>query len=97
METPQVGIGATIQHYSDRTATTVIQVDLKLKFVVLQEDIAKRIDNNGMSESQEYEYKTNPDGKIYKASLRKDGSYRLVGSKEKVTFGVRDKYYDFFF
>jgi len=96
---PEIGMGATIQHYSDRSACTIIHVSPSKKTIILQRDNATRIDNNGMSESQEYVYSRNHDGERYQATLRKDGRYRLSGAKtgETVYLNIRDEYYDFSF
>jgi hypothetical protein len=94
---PEVGMGATIQHWSDRTPATIIQVAPNLKQIVLQEDKSVRTDNNGMSEYQEYTFSTDTEGRIFTATLRKDGRYRLTGSKELVSIGTRSKFYDFSF
>lgn len=94
---PEIGMGATIIYYSDREPATVIQVTHNGKRIVLQEDFAKRTDNNGMSESQDYEYSTNPNGTIHIATKRKNGEYRLVGEKTLVHLGARRKYYDYSF
>lgn len=94
---PVVGIGATISFHSDRVATTLIQVTHKGKRLILQRDKATRIDHNGMSEIQEYNYEKDTNGEIYTATLRKDGAYRLVGGTERVSLGVRREYYDFSF
>jgi len=72
---PKVGMGATEYMWTDRHPYSVIQVDKKWKgknfdIVVIQRDDAKRVDNNGMSESQTYEYTPNKDGKkIYLKGL----------------------------
>lgn len=94
---PTIGMGVTIQYYSDREAGTIIQVTQNGRRIVIQEDTATRTDNNGMSESQSYEFAPNPEGTIHIATLRKDGTYRLQGSKERVYLGTRDKYYDYSF
>jgi hypothetical protein len=92
-----IGMGATIQIGSDRIAATVVQVTYGEKRIVLQEDIATRIDQNGMSESQQYIYQTDTNGKLWYASKRKDGRWRISGSSMPVSLGVRDYYYDFSF
>lgn len=92
---PLVGMGATISHWSDRTACTVIEVSGKR--ITLQEDLDTRTDNNGMSESQSYSYAPDPNGRIFHATLRKDGVYRISKSTEIVTLGVRRKYHDYSF
>ncbi len=66
---PTVGMGATIHVGSDSYPATVIQVTRNGKRLVIQEDIAIRIDNNGMSESQEYTYEPNPHGDIHIVTL----------------------------
>ena len=54
---PVVGEGATELLYSDRHAYEVLEVDEKKKTAVLQRYAPKRIDNLGMSDVQDYEYK----------------------------------------
>ena len=54
---PEVGKGATILHYSDRDAYEVLEVNEEKKTCVIQKYNAKRIDGNGMSDAQTYEYK----------------------------------------
>lgn len=93
-ELPTVGMGATIHVGSDSYPGTVIQVTRNGQRVVIQEDTATRIDNNGLSESQEYTYETNLNGEIHIATLRQDGTYRITGSKVPVSLGFRRKYYD---
>ncbi|OFY43999.1 MAG: hypothetical protein A2X18_07675 [Bacteroidetes bacterium GWF2_40_14] len=53
---PKVGEGATILHWTDRSAYEVMEVSKDYKTVVIQKYEPERIDNNGMSESQEYKY-----------------------------------------
>lgn len=94
---PEVGMGATIQHWSDRSPATVIKVSPTGKKIVLQEDKAIRSDKNGMSENQTYFYQTDANGTLYTATLRDDGTYRLKGSKQLVSLGIRRKYHDYSF
>jgi hypothetical protein len=97
---PTVGMGATINFYSDSKAATVIQVSSRGNRIVLQQDKAIRVDNNGVSESQSYNYERDSDGSLYFATRRKDGRYRLVGSAKSgraINLGVRREYYDFSF
>lgn len=94
---PTVGTGATISYHSDRVAATLIQVTHRGKRIVLQRDKATRIDHNGMSELQEYNYERDENGTTFIATLRKDGTYRLVGGTERVSLGNRREYYDFSF
>jgi hypothetical protein len=96
-ELPVIGMGGTLLYHSDRSPITVIQVLHNGKRLVLQEDKATRTDSNGMSESQSYDYEIDPNGAIHYATLRKDGTYRLVGGKTRVSLGNRSKYYDYSF
>lgn len=88
---PIVGMGATISVGSDAYAYTVISVSPTQKTCILQEDIAKRIDTNGQSETQEYEYTCNPNGKEKTARLTK---YGWVSEGHKVTLNLRSAYRD---
>lgn len=71
---PEVGAGATICHWTDRTACTVIAIDRGV--VVVREDHAKRTDSNGMSEVQAYEFSPNPDGRVWHFKRNKRGAWR---------------------
>jgi hypothetical protein len=94
--TPVVGDGATLTFYSDREAGTVVKVCTPRK-VVVQIDKATRTDQNGMSESQDYTYAPDLNGRLYTFTLRKNGGWRESKGSTGVRFGVRDKYYDFNF
>jgi hypothetical protein len=94
---PMVGMGATIGFHSDSVAATLIQITHKGKRIVVQRDKAIRVDHNGMSEIQEYNYERDENGTIYIATLRKDGSYRVAGTKQRVSLDVRREYYDYSF
>lgn len=54
--TPEVGNGATILSWTDRHAYEVMSVSDDYKRVVIQQYLPERIDNLGMSESQDYKY-----------------------------------------
>lgn len=103
---PVVGMGATECLWSDRHAVTIVEVTAK--YIVTQADTTKRVDTNGMSESQEYEYTPNPEA--YKQYWKKDqkGQYRQAhhnekgnlvfnGSSTHLGIGYRDEFYDFSF
>jgi len=94
---PYEGMGATINHWSDRTAATIIQITHNGKRLILQTDKTTRLDNNGMSEDQDYSYERDPEGQIYIATLRKDGRYRVSHTKQLVSLGHRSFYYDYSF
>lgn len=54
---PIVGEGATILHWTDRSAYEVISVSKDFKDVVIQRYAPRRLDSYGMSDDQSYEYK----------------------------------------
>lgn len=94
---PELGMGATIGVGSDSYPATIIYISKNKHTIFLQEDHSKRIDKNGMSESQEYEYIRDATAPIQKATLRKNGKYAVVGSKQSIGIGFRRRYYDFSF
>jgi hypothetical protein len=72
----------------------------------VQEDDAKRIDNNGISESQQYEYTPNPDSPIQYFRNKNDSwesvyfdmdTNRFKKGSGSILIGHREKYYDFSF
>ncbi len=106
--TPEVGMPATILGWTDRHPATVVEVFTKGKssYVVLQQDSYKRIDNNGMSDAQEYEYSRNPQGQKRTFRISATGGLeavhlndngRYVKSDGGAVIGVRERYYDFSF
>jgi len=112
MPAPQVGMGATLLCYTDRhacTVTKVFEVNKKL-YVEVQQDFAVRIDGNGMSECQKYDFKPNPNGSTYtyrwcekkqrwlKVFFNKETNrYNLIQNAFGLSIGNRDEYYDFSF
>ncbi len=96
-KTPKVGDGATVLHWTDRSAATVVKVSASGKTIWVQDDTATRTDKNGMSDGQSYTFARNPDGFIRKATLRKDGRYRVSNGTSGVMVGRRDEYYDYTF
>lgn len=98
---PQVGDGATVLGWTDRHAATIVEVSNNGKTIVIQEDDAKRVDSNGMSESQTYEFTPNPNAPRKTYTRRKNGQYVRQGDPMKgggrILVGRRDHYYDFSF
>ena len=108
---PTVGMGVTMTSYSDRWPGTITEVKKVGKglLITVQSDNAKRIDNRGVSESQEYEYTPNPEGATYLYKQAEPDDYwvamylnpetgRLKKSERGgLIIGYREKYYDFSF
>ena len=95
--TPKVGDGATMLLYTDRHAYTITSVAKSGKSFTMQRDNAKRVDNNGLSESQVYEITPDTNGSFTKVRMTKKG-WRVGGMRgNKVLVGCRDEYYDFSF
>ena len=98
---PIVGMGVTMLCWSDRSAGTIVKVRNNNHEIFVTEDIATRIDENGMSDQQSYKYETNYDAQPIVFTLRKNGKYIRKGSDIKnglaLILGVRDKYYDYSF
>jgi hypothetical protein len=109
---PVLYMAATITGWSDRYPATVVEIIRKgtTTMVTVCEDDAKRIDKNGMSESQEYEFTFNPDGRLWhfkqtapdtpwkQVSFNRD-TKRWILSKcgNGLILGRRNKYFDFSF
>ncbi len=97
---PAVGMGATICHWTDREACTIVSVSASGKQIVVQKDKATRTDNNGMSEMQGYSYAPDPVGAIRTFTLRKNGRWITKGSPMDGTschIGHRRQYHDYSF
>lgn len=109
---PEVGMGATILSWTDRNPGTIVSVECNKNgsyLVGVAYDDYRRVDNNGMSEEQDYEYlpiegaeATN----FYKAksldddwrAVRKNDNERWVYcSNGGLIIGKREKYHDFSF
>lgn len=102
---PAIGMGATILHWTDRTAATVIAWDGKL--LTVQEDTATRTDNRGMSDAQEYTYAPNANGPVRTFKRDRKGQWRAVEQNDRgryvfsggpgLALGRRAAYHDFSF
>jgi len=100
-----VGMGATVLHWTDRDGATVIGWDGKT--VTVQEDTATRVDGNGMSDAQRYEYAPCPAGPVYRFRRNRrgywcqvvrgdSGRWRMVKGLG-LSLGSRQSHYDFSF
>ena len=93
---PEVGMGVTILSWTDRHAGTISRVSASGKTFWYRDDDAERVDANGMSECQEYEYTPRPDISEAKVTLRKDGRWKEQGGRT-VQLGSRRAYHDYSF
>jgi hypothetical protein len=99
MPAPEIGMGATILHWTDRTACTITAISKSGKRVEVVEDNAIRTDDNGMSDSQSYRYEPGT-GSARAFTLRKNGAWVAEGQSMKGTrlaIGARRHYYDYSF
>ena len=98
---PKVGDGATILHWSDRSAATVTRVERERNrdVIYIQKDLAVRIDTNGMSDCQTYSYALDPSAPEERVVLRqtKTRSAWRTKSGDVVVFGHRNAYHDYSF
>ena len=92
---PEVGMGCTEIMWSDRNPCTIVAVSKSGKSFDFTYDDYKRIDKNGFSEDQTYEYTPRPDAPRNRARLCKDGRYKCHGVTIRV--GIREKYDDPYF
>jgi hypothetical protein len=104
---PVVGMGVTICMWSDRHAATIVGIEKDM--LIVCEDDVKRTDTNGISESQEYEYTTNPNNSKTYWKKDKKGKYceyyvnretnrfNKCGTGSHLGIGYREEYYDFSF
>lgn len=106
---PVVGMGATLLGWTDRHAATVVGIEtlvqeggkVKKGEILIRRDRAVRIDKNGMSESQTYEYSEDTAAPTVAYTFRKNGSWVRKGDTlkggQRVALGHRDEYHDFSF
>ena len=97
---PEVGMGITLLSWTDREPMTIVSVSKTGKSFKATRDSYKRTDANGMSECQEYEYTTNPDGYPEEFSMAKNGRFYTKGGMKNGSgcwLGKRERYYDFSF
>ncbi len=89
---PEVGMGCTEIMWTDRNPCTIVSVSKTGKSFEFTYDDYKRIDKNGLSDWQTWEYTSRPDAPRYKARLCKDGRYKCRGLT--IFVGEREKYSD---
>jgi len=104
---PTVGMGVTFLHWTDRSPGTVVAWNPKTAILEVTEDSYQRVDKNGFSESQKYEYTTNwdaprsyfkrlPNGTWQERRFNKETNRWNKGS-QGIYVGERERYYDFSF
>lgn len=89
---PVVGMGATVCCWTDRHAGTIVKVTPCQ--IHLQYDTATRTDDNGMSESQSYDYEPNPNAPVVVFRKTKQG-WKSQG--KGLLIGFRQHYHDYSF
>lgn len=102
---PAVGMGATILSWSDRYAATIVAIKLgaegKVTEVTVVEDIATRVDSNGRSENQQWEYVRDPNGRKQVFTLRSNDTWVRKGDPASDGLGLmvgdRKHFYDYSF
>jgi hypothetical protein len=81
---PMVGMGATEQVGSDRYPYTVVEV-VNNRTIIVQRDNYVRTDNNGLSESQQYDYSPDRTGRRVTLTLR--NNFRWVEKGQPAKYG----------
>lgn len=99
---PEAGMGCTILGWTDRHAATIVEIKRDGKLIGIRQDDAKRVDQNGMSEDQTYEYSPNPAAPIQWFSWRPQAQrFCEVGARtgegRGLRIGSRNEYHDFSF
>jgi hypothetical protein len=103
--TPVVGMGVTLLSWTDRYAGTIMAIQGNV--LVVTKDDVKRVDNNGFSESQEYEFTPNPNGtpQYFKKDRKglwvqcrySDNGRMVIARGLGLRIGERSAYHDFSF
>jgi hypothetical protein len=99
---------ATLLSWTDRNPCTVVEVNMAKRYIVVQDDDYKRVDSNGMSESQQYEYTQNPGNckRIFRKMKNGQWAQHFVNPETNrlvkadgcgLRLGEREKYHDFSF
>ena len=105
---PEVGMGATICHWSDRSAGTIIAVEKDKQgrwLLQVQGDHYKVVSGSVHNGSAVYEYSPNPEGGISRYRFENErwcelrfnpesGRWNKAKSGNGLIIGRRDRYYD---
>lgn len=99
-EQPEVGMGATELMWTDRHAYTVTRV-VSPRRVEVRQDLAIRVDENGMSDAQQYRYEPDPEAPVEVITKRKNGRWVRMGQPTShgpvFILGTRDEHHDYSF
>ena len=90
----EVGMGCTINEFSDSHAATITRVSPSGKTIWYRQDIATVNEGSCQDGSAKYAYKFNENGIDEKATLRSSGQYRSTGTDYLITLGGRHEFYD---
>lgn len=97
---PEIGMGATEYCWSDRHAYEVVAIKDDRHITVRRLDY-KRVDENGMSDSQDYEFYSNENNRTCELFLTKQGTWKeRIGRSLGCNIfgiGVAREYYDYSF
>jgi hypothetical protein len=97
---PVIGDGVTELCYTDRRAYTIIQI-ISNREIIIQKDKTRRLDPNGMSDCQHYEYSEDKTGETVAITKRNDNKWYVktipMRYSNRFIIGIRDKYHDFSF
>lgn len=93
---PVIGMGLTVSIGSNKYIYTIVSISVSGKSFKATKDIAIRIDNNGMSDCQDYQYAADPKGELVSFRLgTKTNRYKCRFGY--ASLGVRRAYHDFNF
>lgn len=88
---PEVGMGVTVNYFTDRYAGTITEIVAKNKFKFKEDNYVIKDHFDGYAEDDSYE--ANPNGREYVA-IRTTKGWKVVGSDLRVSLGVRSTYVD---
>lgn len=77
LASPVVGTGVTMCSGSDRYPGTIVDRNGD-NFIFVRADKAKRLDDNGASERQDYRYSRDPNGQLYTFRRGRNGKWYQV-------------------
>ena len=90
----EVGMGCTINEFSDSHAATITKVSPSSKTIWYRQDIATVTEGSCQDGSAKYAYKFDENGIDEKATLRSNGQYRATRTNYLISLGGRHEYYD---